>query len=124
MELKKNRILPESQGNILCAEIGARVTLEDYDQLFSPKIQEILKEHGSLRTLLHYSRPFLGWDIDAAAKDLAQVSENGSKVEKAALVNPPEQVLMRWKTMQPLLGGELRIFEEGEFDKALEWVRS
>lgn len=124
MELKKNRVLPESQGNILCAEVGARVTLEDYEEVFYKNIQKIFQEHGSIRILLHYSRPFLGWDIDAAAKDLAQVSESGSKVEKAALVNPPEQVHQRWKTMQPLLSGELRIFEEGEFDKALEWIRS
>lgn len=124
MQENKNRLLPESENNLICAEVGARVTLEDYESIFQSKVQQILKDRGSVRILLHYTRPFLGWDIDAAAKDLSQVTEHGSKMQKAALVNPPEQVLQRWQTLRPLLGGELRIFEEGEYQKALDWVKS
>lgn len=122
-EAKYNRILPESEGNILCLEIGERVTLRNYQEIFEPAMKNILAHHPEARAVISYTRPFLGWDIDAAEHDIHTMANVGRNVKKVALIHPPESVINRWQILTPLLGGEVRIFEEGQFDEALAWVR-
>ena len=122
-EARYNRILPESEGNVLCLEIGERVTLENYRSIFEPAMKDILARHADAGAVISYTRPFLGWDIDAAEHDIQTMTAMGRNVKKVALVHPPESVINRWHILKPLLGGEVKIFEEGQFADALAWVR-
>lgn len=123
-EAKYNRILPESEGNILCLEIGERVTLKNYQEIFEPAMKEILAHHTDARAVISYTRPFLGWDIDAAEHDIQTMTAVGRNVKKVALVHPPESVISRWQILTPLLGGEVKVFEDGQFKDALDWVKA
>jgi len=124
MDRTPSRILPETEGNIFCAEVAERVTMEDYTTIFLQPITEILSRHGDVRLVLVYKGPFYGWDLDAASFDFSQILEKGNQVKKAALVAPPENVALRWNTMRPLFGGEIRIFDRNDgYAAALEWIR-
>ncbi|PZP55071.1 MAG: hypothetical protein DI586_07995 [Micavibrio aeruginosavorus] len=124
MGQKQNRILPESEGNVLCMEIADRVSLDNYTNVLEPAVRKVVEKYGHFRILISYTEPAVGWDIDAAAQDLEAMAELGGKAEKIALINPPERVLIRWQTLRPLLSGELKFFTDAEFDKALSWVKS
>ncbi len=119
-----NRILPETEGNLLCVEIGERVTLKDYQEIFEPAMKTLFGAHDSARAVISYTRPFLGWDLDAAEYDIAMMTKLGRKVTKVALVHPPETVINRWQLLKPLLSGEVRIFQEGELNDALTWAKA
>ena len=123
-ERKYNRVLPESEGNVLCLEIGQRVTLDDYVNIFEPPMRAIVAKYSDARAVISYTRPFLGWDIDAAEHDIATIAEVGRHVRRIALVHPTEQVAQRWLTFKPLFGGDVKIFNEGEFDNALAWAKA
>lgn len=116
--------MPESESNVFCLEIADRVTLSIYENVLEPAVRKIIAEYGDIKILLYYSGPFPGWDIDAAARDLQAMTELGRSVKKVALVNPPEQVLLRWQTLKPLVGGEIKFFTIKECKKALDWVKS
>lgn len=123
MEKKYNRIMPECEGNVFCAEIGSKVTLSEYQTVFEPRIKEIFSEYESARALLVYSEPSVGWDLDAAAHDFDNMTRLGKNIDKVALVNPPEPVKTRWLTLKPLVGGEVKIFEADQMQEALDWVK-
>lgn len=116
--------MPESEGNVFCLEIADRVTLSTYETVIEPAVRKIITEYGDLKLLLFYSGPFPGWDMDAAARDLQAMTELGRFVKKIALVNPPEQVLIRWQTLKPLVGGQIKFFTVEECKEALNWVKS
>ncbi len=124
MGQKQNRILPESEGDVLCIEIVDRVTLENYTTVLEPAVRRIVDNYGSFNILISYTEPSVGWDMDAAAQDLEAMSELGGKAKKIALINPPERVLIRWQTLRPLLKGELKFFTSAELNDALTWVKS
>ena len=124
MGQKYNRIMPESEGNVLCVEIADRVTLKDYETIIRPAICNIADNYDEYNSLVFYSEPFPGWDLDAAARDLETMTEYAGNLRKVALVDPPEKVLVRWQALKPLLGGELRFYTSQEFDKALSWVKT
>lgn len=122
MSQKYNRIMPESEGNVLAVEIGERITLEEYQEIFADAAATLLPKYEESRLLLNYTKDFYGWDIEAAEIDLGILSTKGHLLSKIALVNPPEKVLSRWLVLKPILGGELRIFTQ--VDEAINWVKS
>ena len=117
------RLLPDTSGNIICLEIGGRVTLEDYQSVLMPVAGEVLSKHGECRIFISYIGQFYGWDADAASFDFSMLLEKASLVKKVALINPPENVVSRWEKIKPLIGGEVRIFAAAEFDDGLNWIR-
>lgn len=123
MDPKYNHIMPESEGNVLCLEIADKVSLEAYANVLEPAFKRIITEYGDIRGLLFYKGSFPAWDVDAASQDLHTLSQVGQKIKKLALVNPPEQALIKWQTLKPLLGGELKFFTSENLEEALKWVK-
>ncbi len=125
-EVSKNRVLPESEGNVLCVEVAGKVTLAGYDKNYVPELERICRDYGELRLLCSYVDPdnFPGWEEKAAEKDLEKFTKHGHKVKKVALVNAPAKAALKWETIGAMGGGEVRKFKEGEFQEALAWVKA
>ena len=126
MDLKQNKIMPESEGPVLCLEVTQPVLLEAYNNMYIPALTSIYEQYGEVRILYYYPSPenFPGWEETAAAQDLKNFTEHGHNVKKVALVNAPNKVAQRWDLMSPLLGGEVREFSVEEFDTALKWIKA
>ena len=124
MDQKYNRIMPQSEGNVVCLEIADRVTLKTYETVFEPPVHKMIEETGAANILLYYSGPFPGWDIDAAAHDLESMTKLGRFIKKVALVNPSEQIMVRWQTLKPLISGQIKFFSSEELNTALAWIKS
>ena len=106
-----NHILPESKDNILCVEIGEVISSSSYNEILEPAIKKILAHHDQARLLIHYSADLPGWEEKAARKDLENMAHIGPRLSKIALINAPEQTLIKWTTLKPLVSGEVRYFQ-------------
>ncbi len=126
MTEKTNHKMPESEGPLLCVEINAPITLEAYNDLYIPAMREIFEKYGEVRALYYYPDPdsCVTWEEKAAALDLQLTADKGHHVKKVALVNPPEKVIVRWMIKQPLLGGEVKIFDQSDLKEAVVWAKS
>ena len=119
-----NRILPESEGNILCIEIRDKISTDFYHNTLEPAIGKILIENEYIKLLIVHMAPSPGWEEEAAEKDLRNLAELGHRVQKIALINPPEKTIIKWTTLQPLLSGPVKIFERENMEDALVWIKS
>lgn len=118
-----NEIMPESDDRVLCVEITKPITGDGYAQNFLPRIRQMIDNNGELRLLIYF-RNYRGWEREAAEMDMDAISELGSATGRVAHVNPPESVVYKVRVMKPMLGLDIRNFEENELTQALEWVRA
>ena len=122
MDRKHSRILPESKENLMAVEVGDRITLDEYTSIFASVAPEIFGKYETAKLLLKYTRPFHGWECDAAEMDLKMLGEYATRISKIALVDPPENVLPKWRAFKPVIG-QIKCFKQDEYDAALEWIR-
>lgn len=119
---KLNRLMPESEGPVLCYEITKPISLEGYE-LFLKLVRDILERYGEVRVLMYYS-DYQGWEKGAAEMDFASHIEFGPKLVKLAIVNAPEKEIMARIIRKPLTGAELRFFSEEGLQEALAWIKA
>ena len=124
---QQNKVMPESERNILCIEVHGLVTHEYYLEMYLKNLKNILQEYGKARLLFYYPDPkdFIGWEPEAADADFSTFNEYAENIEKTAIVNAPDIVSQRWDFRISLLGGEFREFESPEdLPAALKWIKS
>ncbi|PZP55070.1 MAG: hypothetical protein DI586_07990 [Micavibrio aeruginosavorus] len=123
---QQNKIMPESEGNVLCIEVRGLVTYEYYAGMYLENLKKIMEKHGKARLLFFYPDPenFIGWETKAADADFSTFNEYAKDIEKTAIINPPQIVSQRWDFRMPILGGEFREFETAQdLPEALEWIK-
>lgn len=115
-------VLPGTQGDILCIAFRDYVRLAEYQPDFYDRMKRVVDEYGHYRLLVHYRTDFKGWEKDAAALSFQSISEMGKFARRIAYVNPPERKIFQTKLQESMLGDEVRIFNEEEYDEALAWL--
>lgn len=118
-----NRILPQSHDNILCVEINEIIESKWFVDNVINNIRDLIEEHGKIRTVIYY-KDFKGWHEDATLDDMEAIVRYGKNIERIALVTPPQKEVAKTTLVNDLLTGEIKVFAEGEFEKALAWVES
>lgn len=118
-----NEIMPESDDRVLCIRITKPITEDGYKNNFLPRIDAMVSKHGGVRLLAWYDQ-YKGWEENAAKENMISTILYAGKVRKIALINPPESRLIDAKIKMPVVGGEIKIFNDNEFETALAWVRS
>ncbi len=124
---QQNKIMPESENNVLCIEVQGLVTYEYYTEMYLANLKKILEKFEKARLLFFYPDPdnFIGWENKAADVDFSTFNQYAKNIEKTAIVNPPAKVSQRWDFRMPVLGGEFREFDKAEdLPDALKWVKS
>lgn len=110
-------------GFVLVARIHKPISEEGYKENFMPRVKKIIEKYGEFRMLVYYE-DFQGWEKDAASNDLEMLTTYGKQITKVAVVNPPKEEVFRSKVIKPMIGGEVKYFNEKDFDEALEWAKS
>jgi hypothetical protein len=116
-------ILPDSNETTLCLQLHSHVTAEDFDQYCHQEIKKRVEANGYFNMIVHYDSDYEGWEPDAADLNLRSIMELGSKPHKLAYVNPSKRKIMLMKMAEPILKGEIRYFEEGQYQDALKWIK-
>lgn len=116
-------IMPESNETTLCVSLNGQVTATDFDHYYHQEIKKRVEKNGYFNMVVYYDPDFKGWDLDAAELNLKSIFELGGKPHKLAYVNPPKRKILLMKMAEPLLEGELRYFEDGQYEDAVQWAK-
>lgn len=120
---KYNVIMPQTDDKALCIQVERTISSEGYEENFLPRINKMIDEYDEIRLLIYYKK-FQGWEEEAAKNDMETTARFGRKIAKMALVNPPQKEIFQSTIKKPILTGEIRLFEEKNLDKAIEWIKS
>ncbi len=120
-EHKYNRIMPQTTDKVLCIEVEKVISAEGYEENFLPRVKEMIDKYDEVRILVYYKN-FKGWEYDAARQDMLTSAELGRKTKKLALVNPPESEVFQRTIKKKIVAGDMKCFNESDFDDALKWV--
>jgi hypothetical protein len=115
--------LPESDDKAFCYAVNGRITRQAYDSSFVPGLEEIRQKRGAVYMVVYFYN-YEGWDESAMISDLETHLEYGRHVKRIAFVNAPEKFKLKMKLMDEHTAGEVRYFDEDDYDSAVSWVKT
>ena len=115
-------ILPESHENILFAKATGQLTIDDYEQVFIPKLNELIKEYGKIRVVLYLDENFSGWEIGAMWDDAKFGIQHLNDFEKVALVGGEKWTQWMTNIGSYFIKGEVKTFDHPALPEALAWI--
>ena len=109
---------------ISCPVLQSAGTADDYETVWIPRIEAVLREHGTVRMLLYMDEGFAGWELGAAWDDAKVGLRFQRRCERIAVVGGPRWVDWGTKLVAPMLHGEVRTFAADALPAAWDWIRS
>ncbi len=116
-------VMPESAGKILWLRAAARLTERDYQEVFLPRLEAVLKEHGKVRVLFHLAPDFQGWTPGALWEDLRLDLKHLGDFEKVALVGASVWADAALKLFAHFMPGQVRTFLREHLAEAWIWIQ-
>ena len=116
-------LMPESTGKILWLRAADRLTDRDYLEVFLPRLEAVVREHGRVRVLFHLDPDFQGWTPGALWEDLKLDLKHRSDFEKVALVGAPLWADAMVRLFAHFLRGEVRTFLREHLAEAWIWIQ-
>jgi hypothetical protein len=115
------RRLDEGIGNTLGYEVKGKLTQKEFETL-SEEFKAVVAEHGKVRLLVRMSE-IPRMELGALAEDL-KLAPYANDIERYAIVS--DSTLIEWaqKIGGSFIGGELRHFEDSQYEEAWQWLRS
>jgi hypothetical protein len=117
-------VLPESQGKVMGIKASGKVTAKDYEEVLIPRLEAVLKEHGSVCFLYLLDEDFQGFELGAMWDDAKAGLKHRQAFEKVALVGAARWMEVGMKLFAPLMKGELKNFPREQLAAAWEWLKS
>lgn len=114
--------LSESAGSILAVKATEKLTVEDYENIFIPELDKLIKQYGKIRVLIYLDTGFKGWEIEAIWDDAKYGINHREDFEKLAIVGGPAWVRWTTKMSACLIQGEVETFTDKQLQKALNWI--
>ncbi len=114
--------LSESTGSILAVKATDQLTVEDYENIFIPELDKLIKQYGKIRVLIYLDTSFTGWEVEAIWDDAKYGINHREDFEKLAVVGGPGWVRWTTKMSAYLMKGEVRTFTGKQLQEALHWI--
>jgi len=116
-------ILPGTEKSLLCLSLTGVIQAGDFAEFFEKPLMAIIAEYNHYSLFLSYDENFEGWSEEAADLSFKCISSISPKARKAAYVNAPDYRHLLMKMVQPLTHLEVRYFDAGQEEEALNWLR-
>ncbi len=116
-------VMPESQGKILWLRAAGKLTDRDYREVFVPRLEAVLREHGKARVLFHLDPDFRGWTPEGLWQDLKLDLKHRGGFEKVALVGASVWADAIMKLFAHFVSGEVRTFLREHLAEAWIWIQ-
>ena len=113
-------ILEGTRPNVVATKAVGKLTKEDYDRLL-PLLRKKVDKHGNLRWYFEMDK-FVGWEPEAAYKDMKFDFKNADTLEKVAMVGAKKWEKMLTQVMKPFTTADVRFFEISQKQEALSWI--
>lgn len=117
-------ILQQSDGKTLGVRLTGKVTDQDYETVFIPALEKLIKEHGKVNCLYFMDDEFVGWDLGAMWDDATFGIKHRNDFDKIAVIGGPKWA--QWGTMIAghLVSAEIKTYPVNEFEQAWAWMKS
>ena len=115
------RIADLEDGVVGISAIG-QFTIEDYTALLEPELDAIAARHEKLRLLLFLGPQFSGFG-EGAWGDLTDEIRH-THFHKGAVVTDDGHIRTGLNVLKWVLHGDVRTFQNDEYDEAVHWVAS
>ena len=116
-------IMLESEANILVVKATEKLTARDYEEVFIPKINQLIEEYGKVRVVVLLAENFSGWEIGAAWDDAVFGIKHRNDFEKMAVVGGPKWVQWATKISAHFMNGQAAVYDIPDFQSAVAWVK-
>ena len=113
--------LDEGTGNVLGYEVKGKLTEKEFEAL-SKELKVVVAEHGKVRLLVRIPE-MPGLELGALVEDL-KLAPYANNLERYAIVG--DVTLLEWseKIGNALIGGEIKHFEDSQYEEAWHWVQA
>ena len=115
------RIADLEDGVVGVSAIG-QFTIDDYTEKLEPELDEIAARHEKLRLLLFLGPLFTGFG-EGTWGDLTDEIRH-THVHKGAVVTDDGHIRTGLNVLKWVLHGDVRTFQNDEYDEAVHWVAS
>lgn len=115
-------ILPESRGKIIWVRASGKLTDEDYREVFIPRLESMLKEHGKARLLFQVDKDFAGWSVGALWDDLKVDWQHKDDFERVVVVAAPLWLEVMTGIFGHWMSGEIRTMPGEQLGAARAWI--
>ncbi len=110
----------DAGGKVLGVTISGKLAKEDY-QHFVPKVEELIKQHGKVRILLHM-HDFHGWEMAALWEDIKFDIKHFRDIERLAMVGDAKWEAGMATFCKPFTTATIKYFHENNLDEAKSWI--
>ena len=116
-------IMQETEGKTLVVKGTERLTSQDYEQVFIPRLKQLIEEHGKIRVVFYLAENFTGWELGAAWDDAVFGIQHRHDFEKIALVSDKKWIEWGTKIGSYFIDGQVATYTPAEFNDAVAWVK-
>ena len=117
-------LLPETDDMTVCVGFDSFVTGDNFNEVFKANFLPRFEKNGFCNVYLRFAESFQGWTDEGAETSMKFIMENLSSARKLVHVNAPDSRRLMVSMLQPMSPVQVRYFELGEEQEALEWVKS
>ena len=116
-------IMSETEGNLLIVKATEKLTTKDYEEVFIPKINQLIQEYRKVRVVVFLAENFSGWEIGAAWDDAKFGIQHRNDFEKMAVVGGSKWVKWATKISSYFMEGQVAIYDTSDFQSAVAWAK-
>jgi hypothetical protein len=116
-------IMSETEGNLLVVKATEKLTAKDYEEVFIPKINQLIQEYRKVRVVVFLAENFSGWEIGAAWDDAKFGIQHRNDFEKMAVVGGSKWVKWTTKISSHFMDGQVATYDTSDFQSAVAWAK-
>ncbi len=116
-------IMSETEGNILVVKATEKLTASDYEEVFIPKINQLIQEYRKVRVVVFLAENFSGWEIGAAWDDAKFGIQHRNDFEKMAVVGGSKWVKWATKISSHFMVGQVAVYDTSDLQNAVAWAK-
>ncbi|OHB68673.1 MAG: hypothetical protein A2V70_07030 [Planctomycetes bacterium RBG_13_63_9] len=115
------KVSERSSGNVIGIRVSGKLLHADYQQ-FIPKLEELIREHGSIRCLMEME-DFEGFELRALWDELKFDTKHCRDIERCAVVGNRKWEQWATNLSKPLFyKATIKYFDVSELDQAWQWI--
>ncbi len=115
--------MPESEGKVLVIKATEKLTVKDYEEVFIPALDDLIRKYEKCRVLMYLAEDFHGWELGAMWDDAKFGMKHSKDFDKIALVGGPKWVAWGTKIAAHFIKGQVEVYEEDKLQEALTWIK-
>ena len=114
--------IPDLPDNVLGFTAKGKITVNDYELIIIPAVEELFSRHEKVRFLYHLGEDLTGFEAAAMWDDMKLGLKHLPGWERIAIVSDIEWVRAAIKIFGLVMPGQVRVFHNNELALATRWI--